>query len=151
MAYKSFASGYLVKDNKVLLVHHKKFNKWTPPGGHIEENETPADAVIREWKEETSLNVEVVSAYENGFKEDSNCSPMPLPFQIGLYREDFDVPHIGYFFFIKVIDNKYELKHQEAEALGIKWYTLEEIKSLPTYDQVRVECGYALKNYPKNL
>ena len=52
MAYRSFASGYLVKNGKVLLVHHNKFNKWVPPGGHIEENETPDQAVVRDLKEQ---------------------------------------------------------------------------------------------------
>jgi 8-oxo-dGTP pyrophosphatase MutT (NUDIX family) len=149
MAYKSFAAGYLVKDGKVLLVHHKKFNKWTPPGGHIEENETPAEAVVRELKEETSLSVEVMPAYKNGFKSDLNCAPMPMPFHIGLYREDFDVPHIGYFFFIKVLDGNYKLKVLESESLGLGWFGLEELKDLETYNQVKLECKYAIENYPK--
>ena len=28
---------------KILLVKHKKMNKWVQPGGHIENNETPED------------------------------------------------------------------------------------------------------------
>ena len=34
------------------MVHHKKANDWIPPGGHIEENESPAATVIREFREE---------------------------------------------------------------------------------------------------
>ncbi len=80
MAYKSFASGYLVKDGKVLLVHHNKFDKWTPPGGHMEENETPDQTVIREWREELGLQVAVVPAYASAFAGDSNATPIPMPF-----------------------------------------------------------------------
>lgn len=59
---------YLIKDNKVLLMlRNKKENdlnkdKWIGVGGHIEENETPMDAVIREVKEETNYNI--LSAYQ---------------------------------------------------------------------------------------
>lgn len=41
---------FLIHNNKVLLIHHKKLNLWLPPGGHIEKNETPDDAVKREFK-----------------------------------------------------------------------------------------------------
>lgn len=89
MAYKTFAAGYLVKDEKVLLVYHKKFNKWTPPGGHVEENETPAEAVVREWKEELDLDIEVVPAHESAFAGDANATPIPMPFHIDLERRLF--------------------------------------------------------------
>ena len=41
-ALSKYASGLTVcpLTKKVLLVHHKKFNKWNQPGGHIEDNET---------------------------------------------------------------------------------------------------------------
>lgn len=54
---------YLIKNNEVLmLLRNKKKNdinenKWIGVGGHIEENETSHDAVIREVKEETNLDI----------------------------------------------------------------------------------------------
>ncbi len=146
MAYKSFASGYLVKENKVLLVHHKKFNKWTPPGGHIEENETPADAVVREWKEELGLSVEVLPAYESAFMGDSNSTPVPMPFHIDLEREGFDVPHVGYFFYIKGVEDQ-QLNLQLAEIHDAKWFSKEDLPSLETFDQVRALANYAIDHY----
>ena len=41
------------KTKKMLLVFHKKFHKWVQPGGHIEDNEVPEEAAIREVYEET--------------------------------------------------------------------------------------------------
>ena len=42
------ASAYIVnpENKKVLLVKHKKYNKWLQPGGHIEDNETPEEAAL---------------------------------------------------------------------------------------------------------
>lgn len=46
----------IVHNGRVLMVLHTKLNKWLFPGGHIDENETPDQAVIREVKEETGLD-----------------------------------------------------------------------------------------------
>lgn len=52
---------------RVLLVHQTyKGNKWVWPGGSVEWGEAPWQAVIREMKEETGLDVQVerlVSVY----------------------------------------------------------------------------------------
>ena len=48
------------KQGKVLLTKsHKWFDKYTLPGGHIEDGETMKEAVAREVKEEVGLDVEV--------------------------------------------------------------------------------------------
>ena len=41
-----------VKSRTIYLVDHIKARMWIPPGGHIEKNESPKDAVVREFKEE---------------------------------------------------------------------------------------------------
>src|SRR3989344_2869084 len=51
---------YIVYEHKVLLHKHKKLHIWLPPGGHIELDEDPNEAAIREAKEETGLDVELV-------------------------------------------------------------------------------------------
>src|SRR3989441_10239519 len=50
-------AGCVVRNGKILLVWHKKNKEWLPPGGHIEQNESPNAAVLREVKEETGLVV----------------------------------------------------------------------------------------------
>mgnify|MGYP003393128033 CR=1 FL=1 len=55
------ATCHVICDDKVLLIYHKKFKKWLPPGGHMEANETPAEAAKREVFEETGLLVEFIS------------------------------------------------------------------------------------------
>ena len=59
------ASVFVIDRNKkkILLVKHKKFNKWVQPGGHIEENETPEETAIREVYEETGLRVKLLGEH----------------------------------------------------------------------------------------
>lgn len=43
--------------NRVLLVQQRETGEWSTPGGAIELEDTPADAVVREVWEETGLLV----------------------------------------------------------------------------------------------
>ena len=51
---------FVVHEDKVLLIHHRKLDKWLPLGGHIELDEDPEQAAWREAKEESGLDVELL-------------------------------------------------------------------------------------------
>src|SRR5438093_12674431 len=51
---------FVVHDGKVLLIHHRRLDKWLPLGGHIELDEDPEIAALREAKEESGLEVELI-------------------------------------------------------------------------------------------
>jgi 8-oxo-dGTP pyrophosphatase MutT (NUDIX family) len=44
-------SVYILHEGKVLLLFHPKLQKWLPPGGHIEKDESPPEAAKREVME----------------------------------------------------------------------------------------------------
>ena len=46
-------------EQKVLLCHRRDYDLWNLPGGQVEVGESPWDAVLREAKEETGLEVEI--------------------------------------------------------------------------------------------
>jgi 8-oxo-dGTP pyrophosphatase MutT (NUDIX family) len=52
---------FVVNNDKVLLRHHDKYHKWLSVGGHIELNEDPNQAAVREVKEEVGLDVNLVA------------------------------------------------------------------------------------------
>ncbi len=54
---KKCASCFVINDNKILLIYHKKFGKYLQPGGHIEDGEEPYQTAIREVFEETGIRV----------------------------------------------------------------------------------------------
>lgn len=56
---KHRASAIIVKDNHILLMFRRKWDKeyYTLPGGKKEPNESISDTLIREIKEETNLSI----------------------------------------------------------------------------------------------
>lgn len=53
--------GILIDNHKVLLLKHtgigKKGYLWSPPGGGVDYKETAEEALVREFKEETNIDV----------------------------------------------------------------------------------------------
>lgn len=50
------ASCYIVDaDGRLLLHHHKRLDRWLQMGGHVEADETPELAALREGREESGL------------------------------------------------------------------------------------------------
>jgi 8-oxo-dGTP pyrophosphatase MutT (NUDIX family) len=58
----SAATGLVFDDaGRVLLARHSNAGLWVAPGGGIDPDESPADAVVRELWEETGLHVEPIT------------------------------------------------------------------------------------------
>src|SRR5690625_4867275 len=66
------AAGVIIlKNDHILLVHEE--NHWSLPKGKREKNETMQQTAIREAKEETGLDVELIStAFVSEFVKDNN-------------------------------------------------------------------------------
>lgn len=74
------ATTFIVWDGKVLLHEHPKQKLWLPPGGHIERDELPHDAALREIEEETGLRVQLHSELEaESLAEEMDCMVVPQP------------------------------------------------------------------------
>jgi 8-oxo-dGTP pyrophosphatase MutT (NUDIX family) len=143
-------AGYLVERGRVLLVHHNRFGKWVPPGGHIEPGETFAEAAVREFKEETGLLVEALSSQPIIHPPDDNATPEPVPFYVDLEREGFPIPAVVQFYYVHRLAGSVgqELQAQLDEVKEARWFTLAELDDLPTLEQVRSLARFAIGNYP---
>lgn len=72
-------SGFVVEGDRTLLHWHQKLQMWLPPGGHIDTDEDPVQAVVREVLEETGIAAEVVPQAPLPF---GNLPQLPAPLAI---------------------------------------------------------------------
>jgi 8-oxo-dGTP diphosphatase len=55
------AGGVVIKDKREVLLIKNPSNIWTFPKGHIEKGETREEAAVREVKEETNVDAQIVT------------------------------------------------------------------------------------------
>ncbi len=136
------AAVYIVADDKVLLLYHKKLRKWLPPGGHLDPNETPPEGALREAKEETGLDVAFI-AQENVWIERWNAKSFERPFlclieEIPAHGGQPEHQHIDFVYIARPIGNG-ALTQNTVESDGLAWYTLEEVEDLIDDEEIFVE------------
>ena len=71
-------SGFVAEGDRTLLHWHKKLQIWLPPGGHIDPDEDPIQAVLREVLEETGIASEVIPHTPLSNFSDPPQLPSPL-------------------------------------------------------------------------
>ncbi|MGM9878924.1 MAG: bis(5'-nucleosyl)-tetraphosphatase [Bacilli bacterium] len=109
---------YKCKNNKLyfLIVKHNA-GHYSFPKGHIEKGETEEETAIREVKEETNIDIEIIP----GFREKITYSPKENTIK--------DV----IFFLAKPLS--YNLKPQEEEIEKVSWYDEKEALNIITYKE----------------
>lgn len=137
------ATTYIIHENKILFIHHRKYNKWQPPGGHIDPNEIPEVAARREVLEETGLVVELYTQ-ENLVIDRPNAKSMVRPYiclleQIPAHGDHPAHEHMDLIFLAKPLTTTIDVNL--AETHDARWFTLAEIEALESdqdiYDEVK--------------
>ncbi len=138
-------TGYIVHDEKVLLILHKKLELWLPPGGHIDLDEDPDQAVLREVKEETGLDVNI-----HGTKFDrlsDRTKPLHTPAFMDIHKISDTHQHIGMHYICTPKNNSNKANMNKEEVSDMRWFTRTEIEN--TNDLMLEVKQYALKALDK--
>lgn len=113
---------FIVKDRKVLFIFHKHLNRWLPIGGHIELDENPEQAALREAKEESGLDVELVGE-RSPLKAEPGFVPLLNPAYMDIHLIKEPHWHIGMVYFARVKSGEVTLnaeEHKDIQWLGEK-------------------------------
>lgn len=123
---------FVAHQGKVLLLHHRKLNKWLPPGGHIEAGETPDEAAVREVWEETGIRVELVGERALAVEQ-----PYQLVRPRGIQLESIAPghEHIDLVYIARVMGDTVLTANHESTCIG--WYSREELANLDLTDEMR--------------
>ncbi len=141
--YDFVVSVFIVHDNRVLLIDHKKYDEWLPIGGHIELDEDPELALFREIKEECGLKVHILA--NKPAIAHPGVKPILTPSFVDAHRIAGVHKHIAFIYFAVAKDDKVCL--HEREHREYRWVTERELgsKKLKLTRSILFYCREALK------
>ena len=112
------ASGLVIKDGFVLLIYHPFIKEWMQPGGHIDEDEIPIEAAIREVHEETGIICEFIKGQSNPIDIDLHEIPANPKKAEGVHL------HIDLLFLLRVLK-----EGEPLEKIKKAWVPFDQISS----------------------
>ena len=125
------STGLVFNENReILMIKHKKQGLWLPPGGHVDENELPCKAVVREVFEETNIVVQVLSSVPGLDLSEKAQKELPLPLRI-IYVDG--AGHIDLLYLCRAVNIDYIPNKNEIDGIG--WFSPEEAMKLDTYEE----------------
>lgn len=141
--YDFVVSVFVVWRGKVLLVHHKSYDKWLPIGGHIELDEDPEQALYREIAEECGLRVRILApkppVSEKGVK------PILTPSFVDVHRIKGAHRHVA-FIYVGVAKSPRVVLHRK-EHREFRWFSASELadRRFALMRSIRFYCRKALE------
>lgn len=122
-------AGILVQNGKVLVQKPNDSDAYAFPGGHVSFGETNAETLIREFKEEVGVEIEVSElkwVEENFFQwGDKPCHQISLSHLVKL-KGAAQIPLDGRF-----INKEYD--EDDEKAIYFYWIPLDEVKNINVY------------------
>jgi len=133
---------FIVREGRVLLLFHRAFQRWLPPGGHLQAGEIPDDAAMREVFEETGLMVRFPDS--SGSMVPGGPRLLTRPAGIQLENPAADHEHIDMVYFAAPVDPCQEPRvSQESEAIG--WFGPHDWPALGVDAEIQAWCTQALQ------
>lgn len=130
---------------KVLLHFHTKHQMWLGIGGHVELHENPVEALLRETKEESGLEIKLVNFLKRDRIKTHEVIELTPPYtileeKITPYKDEPGHYHIDLIYFATTdTSDKVSMK----EKWG--WFSLPELKNMDLTGEVRHNSEKAIK------
>ncbi|MFO0882544.1 MAG: NUDIX domain-containing protein [Candidatus Saccharimonadales bacterium] len=137
--YDYTVTAFIIFDGKVLLVNHPRYSKWIPPGGHIELDEDPEQALFREVEEETGLMVTVLS--ERPEYDSPGTKPLLRPNYLDTHEANPPHRHISFVYFCQANNPNFVKSDEHSD---MRWFTVDELSD-KTYNLDPSVIFYATK------
>ena len=109
----------IIQNNEVLVIQQKN-GDYGFPKGHMEANETEIDTALRETKEETNLDVEIMEHFR---------------FTTKYINPNFNTLKECVFFIAKPLTT--EVEKQISEIAEIEWVSLFEVENRLTHSDLK--------------
>lgn len=121
---------FIVHKNKVLLRKHDKYKIWLSVGGHVELNEDPNQAALREVKEEVGLDV-VLDASLLPTREQDDTTDLIPPYYLNKHDPLPHHQHVTFVYFATANTDKISEMVEREKTDACRWFTKAEIIANP--------------------
>ena len=111
----------VVNDDRVLLIRQND-NSIGFPKGHMEIGETEIETAIRETREETGLDVNIISTKK---------------YKIKYYVDEIILKEVTYFL-AKPVNHNSKIIIQKSELIDANWFLKDDVGKSLTYEQLRL-------------
>ena len=115
---------FVVYRNKVLLRMHDKYKIWLSVGGHIELDEDPNEAALREVKEEVGLDVTLASDLKTSETITEGYKELIPPKFLNIHAINTSHRHISLVYFARAETDRVQPEKPTDEW---RWVTKEEL------------------------
>src|SRR6185437_3939185 len=126
---------FVVHSGRILLIHHRKLEKWLPLGGHIELDEDQEIAALRETREESGLEVELLG--ERPPTTGPGTRALIAPRFLDIHRISETHEHIGMIYWARPRKTPAGRQRSQAEVQcateehhDIRWCSAGELDTL---------------------
>ena len=138
------ASAFIINPvtKKILLVKHKKNRRWTQPGGHMEQNETPEETALREVYEETGLRVRLLG--ERFPREDDFIRPLGIQRNRKTTDDGETHMHID-IIYAAVPNDDSDVTINASENDDVAWFSRQELEYIDCFPDIKITMDYILK------
>ena len=127
------ATVYAVHEGAVALHEHDNLEMWLPAGGHLDRDELPHEAALRETHEELGLTVDLVAPQEAIESGTVTSIPQPQHFLLEDINvsEDGDVghQHVDFIFYGRAPSRDIDPGPGEQPAADWTWFTPAELRA----------------------
>ncbi len=119
---------FIVYKNKVLLRRHDKYGIWLSVGGHVELDEDPNQAALREVKEEVGLDIVLDNSLQDFKKDTKDFKELIPPRSLNRHKINEHHEHVTMVYFgVAKSDNvKQEIDREKSN--NIKWFNKQELE-----------------------
>jgi 8-oxo-dGTP pyrophosphatase MutT (NUDIX family) len=134
------ASAFVVNSacDRLLLIHHRKLDRWLQPGGHCDGNPDTLAIALQEAQEETG----VVAIPSSAEIFDIDIHAIPSKGNVPEHWH-YDVRYL------LVADDQESLQHSEREAIAIAWVLIADLAKVnPEESFYRVQAKLEGKTKP---
>ena len=137
------AVGVLVKDGMLLVQRDKGGSEYALPGGHVKVGETTADALVREFREETGADIV--------------CKRLLWTEECFWNWNGKAAHNIAFYYLIELCETtaipvKSEfVPHKDNDNVLIGWVPIETLKDITIYPAFLKEEIFSLDSAPKHF